>query len=123
MAWMPQVASPMAAMPPELASLIVPVSGLFAPAESRPEHGAPVPVRVPGAKTNLFAAESGWQVAGTSSAIDGRCVCPPAHFPPAVVGLFPPHRKVGHVNPVDNGHEWAPSGVSKAESASKVSGE
>ena len=55
-----------AAMPPELASLIVCVSGLLAPADNRPEHGAPVPVRRPGASTSLLAADSGWQCGGTS---------------------------------------------------------
>ncbi len=65
---MPQIARSIAAMPPELASLIVHVSGLLAPADNRPEHGAPVPVKLPGASTSLLAAESGWQWGGTSSA-------------------------------------------------------
>ena len=48
---------------------MVRVSGLLAPAESRPAQGAPVPVNVPGASTNLLSADSGWQVGGTSSEV------------------------------------------------------
>ena len=40
---MPSAAKAKAAMPPEFDSLIVPVSGLLAPADRRPAHGAPGP--------------------------------------------------------------------------------
>ncbi len=45
--------------PPTLASLIPPVSGLLQPTLSRPEVGAEVPERTPGASTSRFSAPSG----------------------------------------------------------------
>jgi len=63
----PNRASFCAAKPPALLSLIPPVSGDLAPAESRPLFAAGDPDRMPGAKINLFAFPSAWQVAGTSS--------------------------------------------------------
>ena len=53
--------------PPELDSLIVPVSGLFAPTDMRPELGADVPLRSPGAKIILLFLPRAWQVGLTSS--------------------------------------------------------
>ena len=67
-ALMPSLASICAAVPPELLSLMPPVSGLLAPAESRPELAAGVPVRRPGAKQRMFWGPRGWQVGGTSAA-------------------------------------------------------
>ena len=53
---MPSRANAFAALPPALDSLIVPVSGLLAPIDRRPEHGAPVPPNHPGAMTSVLAA-------------------------------------------------------------------
>src|SRR6266496_1512015 len=67
-ALMPSTASCRATLPPELHSLMVPVSGLLQPTESRPALEAMVPVSSPGASTSLLLGPSGWQVGGTSAA-------------------------------------------------------
>src|SRR5664279_5541822 len=67
-ALMPSHANSCAAVPPELLSLIPPVSGLLPPAERRPDWAAGVPVRRPGANTSLLFGPRGWQVGGTSAA-------------------------------------------------------
>ncbi len=64
----PIFASLWAEVPPEFDSLMVPVSGLLAPAEIRPELEAAVPESKPGAKTSLFLGPKAWQVGGTSAA-------------------------------------------------------
>jgi hypothetical protein len=67
-------ASICAAVSPALLSLMVPVSGLLAPAERRPEFAAAVPLRSPGANTSLLLAPRAWQVGGTSAAMQlGEC--------------------------------------------------
>jgi len=55
-------------VPPELDSLMPPVSGLLPPTDIRPELAAGVPDKVPGANTSLLLGPSGWQVGGTSAA-------------------------------------------------------
>ena len=54
-------------LPPLLLSLIVPVNGLFAPTEIRPDWAAVVPLKKPGAKISLLFFPSAWQVGFTSS--------------------------------------------------------
>ncbi len=61
------------AWPPALASLMPPVSGLLQPTEMRPLVEAADPVSMPGAKTSLLAALSGWQ-RGSTSALTTRDV-------------------------------------------------
>jgi len=53
------LASICAEVPPALDSLMVPVSGLLAPQERRPELAAWVPESRPGAKTSLLFLPSG----------------------------------------------------------------
>ena len=69
MAWTPNRPSLCPAVPPTLASLIPPVNGLFPPMDSRPELGALVPARRPGATINGFSPERGWTVGETYSVI------------------------------------------------------
>ena len=56
---MPSRASFWGAMPPELASFMVPVRGALAPTEIRPEVGALVPVTIPVEKVSLLAGPRG----------------------------------------------------------------
>ena len=56
---MPRRANFWGAVPPELASLIVPVRGDLPPIEIRPEVGALVPVTMPVAKVSLLLAAKG----------------------------------------------------------------
>lgn len=46
---------------------MVPVNGLLAPTDIRPELGAEVPLSKPGAKIILLFLPRGWQVGWTSS--------------------------------------------------------
>ncbi len=71
-----------AVVPPELLSLIPPVSGLFAPQDIRPDWAAAVPLSNPGAKTNLLLGPKAWQVGITSLAtiVEVRALPPrPTH--------------------------------------------
>ena len=81
-ALMPRRANIWAAVPPTLLSLMPPVSGLFAPADRRPELDAAVPDSRPGANTSLLLGPRAWQVGGTSFAtmVEVRARPPrPAH--------------------------------------------
>ena len=61
-----QVGKTLCCSAPALLSLIVPVSGLLAPAESLPEFAHMVPVSNPGAKISLLYLPRGSQVGFTS---------------------------------------------------------
>ena len=66
---------------PAFASLMPPVSGLLAPTDMRPEVGAEVPERTPGANTNTLSGPSGSQVGShSSSRIRADSARPPSIF-------------------------------------------
>ena len=85
-------------VPPALASLMVPVSGLLAPKERRPELAARVPESRPGAKTSLLCGAEGMAGRFDLGGDDGGGQAAAAESHPFGRDLFDPQRQIGHVD-------------------------